>query len=112
MSKKTSETKISGNSTAKEMKDALPLLKVAGGALGFLGKLGINKEKFSELGAMATNLEEQSKILELPDRFNELFAAKGWICVGSALSVIGTMGTLPQPCVSVFDAFSLFLTLS
>jgi hypothetical protein len=88
MSKKTRETKISGNPTAKEVKDALPLLKVAGGVLGFLGKLGINKEKFLELGAMPANLEQQSKILELPDRFNELFAAKGWICVGSAFQLL------------------------
>lgn len=99
MSKKKSETKISGNPTAKDMKDVLPLLKVVGGALGFLGKLGINKEKFSELGTMAANLEEQSKILELPDRFNELFAAKGWICVGSALSV-----TLMQDAIALAEA--------
>ena len=51
------------------------------------------------MGAMAASLEEQSKILELPDRFNELFAAKGWICVGSALSV-----TLMQDAIALAEA--------
>lgn len=87
MSKKKKQTKISENPTAKEMKNLLPALKLAGGVSGILGKLGLNSEKFTELGAMAADLQEQAEILDLPDRFNELFGAKGWICVGSALSV-------------------------
>lgn len=84
---KKNKAKISDNPTAKEMKDILPLLKVAGGAFGVLGRLGINREKFADLKEMAADLEEQAKILEIPDRFNELFGPKGWVCVGSALSV-------------------------
>ncbi|MEP3346755.1 MAG: hypothetical protein ABJN34_08960 [Litoreibacter sp.] len=92
------KAKISDNPTAKEMKDVLPLVKAAGGAFGILGRLGINKEKFGELGAMAADLAEQSKIIELPDRFNELFGPKGWVCVGSALSV-----TLMQEAIALAE---------
>lgn len=60
-SKKKNKTKIPDIPTAKEMNNVLPLLKVAAGTLGFLDKLGINKDKF---GAMAAGLVEQAKILK------------------------------------------------
>lgn len=81
------EHKIAGNPTAKEMKTLLPPLKVIGAAVGFLGKLGIKREAFTAFKSQVDDIAQQATILDLPDLFNTSFGSKGWVTVGSALSV-------------------------
>ncbi len=69
------------------MKTLLPSLKVIGSAVGFLGKLGIKREAFMAFKSQIDDIARQADILDLPDRFNAAFGCKGWITVGSALSV-------------------------
>lgn len=87
MSNNPKEPKIADNPTAKEMKTLLPALKVIGSAVGVLGKIGIKREAFMALKSQVDDIEQQANILDLPDRFNAAFGSKGWITVGSALSV-------------------------
>ena len=81
------EKKISDNPSTKEMKALLPGLHALGKGAFFLGKLSFRREKMLRFAGQIDELVEQSKIIDLPDRFNEAFGALGWIAVGSALSV-------------------------
>ena len=64
-----------------------------------MNAFGIKNEKLAELGAMAADLQEKAEIIGLPDRFNEVFGSKGWICVGSAMAV-----TVMQDAIKLAEA--------
>ncbi len=65
----------------------LPALKVIGSVAGKLGKLGIKRKAFTAFQSQVASITQQATILDLPDRFNAAFGNKGWITVGSAISV-------------------------
>jgi hypothetical protein len=79
--------KISDNPRSIDMKALLPGLEIMGKGANFLGKLGIKREQMQRFASQIEDLLQQSKLLDLPDRFNAAFGSLGWIAVGSALSV-------------------------
>lgn len=87
MTNKDDKSKIAENPTAKEMATVLPALKAIGTVAGALGKLGIKREALKAFKSQIDDLTRQAAILDLPDRFNTAFGKRGWITVGSALSV-------------------------
>ncbi|WP_434286235.1 hypothetical protein [Celeribacter sp. SCSIO 80788] len=87
MSTPKTKQKVADNPAAKEMKALLPTLKVIGAVVGFLGKLGIKREAFTDFKSQVDDIAQQATILDLPDLFNAAFGSKGWVAVGSALAV-------------------------
>lgn len=83
MDDKKSDKKISDNPSTEDIKALLPALEVLGKGARFFRQLGFKGEFAGQIG----QLVEHSKIIGLPDRFNEAFGSFGWIAVGSALSV-------------------------
>jgi hypothetical protein len=81
------DKKISDNPSTEEMKALLPALQAVSSVAGLLGRFGFKKEKLSSFAEQVKEITTQADIIELPDRFNAEFADKGWIAVGSALSV-------------------------
>ena len=81
------EKKIADNPRSKEIRDLLPVVKFLGSAAGAIGKLGIKKDAMLGFQRQVEELSSQASILDLPDRFNQAFGERGWIAVGSALSV-------------------------
>lgn len=80
-------SKISNNPSTRHIKALLPGLQALAKGASSLGKLGIKRDQMKLFTDQIADLVEQSKIIDLPDRFNEIFGALGWITVGSALSV-------------------------
>ena len=99
MKDKNKNNKISDNPSTKDIKTLLPGLQVLAKGAGFLGKLGINRDQMKSFTDQIDDLVEQSKIIDLPDRFNESFGPLGWIAVGSALSV-----NVMKEAISLHDA--------
>lgn len=87
MDDKKSDKKISDNPSTEDMKALLPGLQVLEKGARFLGRLGFKRGKVLRFADQIDELVEHSKIIDLPDRFNEAFGPLGWIAVGSALSV-------------------------
>ncbi|EKF72759.1 hypothetical protein A11A3_17100, partial [Alcanivorax hongdengensis A-11-3] len=87
MKDKKNNKKISDNPSSADIKALLPVLQTLGKGAGFLGKLGLKRENMLRFAGHVDGLVAQSRIIDLPDRFNEAFGPLGWIAVGSALSV-------------------------
>lgn len=83
MSKKRIHGRIADNPSSKTISDALPLVKLAKGTIGFLRKLGVKNHKFDMIYNEADKLLQNADILTLPDRFNAAFAKEGWIVTES-----------------------------
>ena len=87
MDDKKSDKKISDNPNTEDIKALLPALEVLGKGTRFFRQLGFKGELTLRFAGQIDQLVEHSKIIDLPDRFNEAFGSLGWIAVGSALSV-------------------------
>ena len=76
--------KIGDNPSAKKMKESLEGMKLLKNAteMGLfdgLIPLGLDKDKLNDAFSGLGELEEQMTILDVPDKFNEYFAERGWI---------------------------------
>ena len=74
---------ISENPSAKELSDALPLVKAVKFFTGCLKKLGFSGERINKINEAAETIVSQADVLNLPDRFNTAFADLGWIATNS-----------------------------
>lgn len=83
MNNKAKNPRIANNPSAKEISDVMPVVKLAKSISGLAQKLGIKNEKMDKIHQTASDLIEQSNILNLPDRFNDAFSESGWIATGS-----------------------------
>lgn len=75
--------KIADNPSAKEIKTILPAVRLLGSAAGLASKLGIKRKAMTKFKQQVDELLANAEVLDLPDRFNETFADKGWIATGS-----------------------------
>lgn len=78
---------IADNPATKELKSILPVMRAVRFIAGLVERAGIRKEAIHGFRAKIDEVVQQADILDLPDRFNNAFGAKGWIAVGSGLSV-------------------------
>lgn len=72
---------ISDNPSTAQIKAVLPAVKLASKVAGAFGLFG--NKKAVHIKAIADDLLEQAKIIDIPDRFNKAFADQGWIATGS-----------------------------
>lgn len=77
------DNKISDLPSVQELKNALPLVRAVRGIANFALKTGLGGEKARKIVDGAEHLLLQSDILHLPDRFNDVFAERGWIATSS-----------------------------
>jgi hypothetical protein len=75
--------KISDNPRSIDMKALLPGLEIMGKGANFLGKLGIKREQMQRFASQIEDLLQQSKLLDLPDRFNAAFGSLGYQLMSS-----------------------------
>ena len=61
----------------------MPLIRLVKNVVGLTRKFGITNERLDRLYETSEIALEQSDIIELPDRFNDAFAEKGWIATNS-----------------------------
>jgi hypothetical protein len=78
---------ISENCSTNEIVRILPVLKVISCIVSSASKIGIKYEPLSDIKNQIDDLVKQSSIIGLPDRFNAAFGKRGWITVGSGISV-------------------------
>ncbi len=76
-------TRISHNPSAKRIKEALVIAKVARSVTGFLKTLSITNERIESIHHAADTALSEADIVDLPDRFNDTFSSDGWIATGS-----------------------------
>lgn len=83
MSDETRNPRIADNPSMKELADILPVIRLVKKVSGLARKVGIKSEKLDMIYKTTADALEQSDILEIPDRFNTVFAEKGWIATNS-----------------------------
>ncbi len=74
---------ISDNPSIKDLNNQRSFAVLVKLVTGVLVSIGFKGGKIERLNIEALNVIEQSDILEIPDRFNQAFADKGWIATNS-----------------------------
>ena len=87
MTREDHPTRISHNPSAKRVKEALLIAKIARAVTGFLKKLSITNENMESIFHAADAVLSEADIVDLPDRFNDAFSSDGWIATGSMSAV-------------------------
>ena len=77
------ESRIADNPSAKRMAEILPLVKPLKAVTGVMKRIGPSSEILDEIHRNAAAVVRESDVLELPDRFNEAFAERGWVATQS-----------------------------
>lgn len=75
--------KISNNPSAQETQDQIQSLKALKNVLSFVPFADRIFPGLEEAFKLLSNIEEHSKLLQVPDQFNEQFCAYGWIAYES-----------------------------
>ena len=83
MSKREHGSRIADNPSAKSLLEVLPLAKAVKAISGAMKGLGSKSETVDRIQRSAMEVLRQSDVLELPDRFNDAFADRGWIATQS-----------------------------
>ena len=76
-------TPISSNPSARRLKEALTVAKIARAVTGFLKKLSVTNESIENIHRAADTALSEADLVDLPDRFNDAFSNDGWIATGS-----------------------------
>ena len=76
-------TPISDNPSARRLKEALTVAKIARAVTGFLKKLSVTNENIENIHRAADTALSEADLVDLPDRFNDAFSNDGWIATGS-----------------------------
>ena len=83
MTREDHPTRISHNPSAKRIKEALVIAKMARSVTGFLKSLSITNESIESIHYAADAALSEADLFDLPDRFNASFSNDGWIATGS-----------------------------
>ena len=83
MTKDDHPKRIFHNPSAKRIKKALVIAKLARSVTGFLKKLSITNVRIDSIHHVAGTALSEADVLDLPDRFNDTFSSNGWIATGS-----------------------------
>lgn len=88
MKKPDDVSRIADNPTVKGLSSLLPLLTTVRTFVGIAAKFGVTDVRLNRVHNDVAEMIEQSKILTLPDRFNDAFANRGWIATGSLSTAV------------------------
>ncbi len=77
------DSRIADNPSASALSEQIPLVKAAKAITGAVKALGVENETVDRIHVTATEALHQADILDLPDRFNDAFAGRGWIATAS-----------------------------
>ena len=83
MTREAQPTRISDNPSAKKIREALVIAKMARAVTGLLKRLSITSENIETIHHAADAALSEADIVDLPDRFNDAFSSNGWIATGS-----------------------------
>jgi len=89
------DKKIADLPSTRELSTALPAARLVRGLANLALRAGLGGEKTRKILDSADQLLTQSDILNLPDRFNAIFAERGWIAT-SSMSVDGMRAALEK----------------
>jgi hypothetical protein len=77
-------SRIKDNPSAKNLQESVEGAKVIKAVVDLAGKFGLRSKKLDKILKKVPELAEQTKrLLELPDRFSDVFGDRGWIAYES-----------------------------